>query len=236
MNNTFENTYLRGELITIEGKTYKTRTSFIYNDTNYLLVDDNKFSLLSLVDLGSSKAVISNYVSAKDIIIELSGNDKAEEKVIGKAIADGRRQADNLKASIKAYGDPRTFAQVEEVIQPKPLEVGELVYVNIDAPYCHSNTVTIGGWGYTIDSHFRVGLLKYLLVKSKFNLYSLLGFTGKKTKELTLLLEGQLTIEETMKALSCLVDVPVSEIRMSRMSGIEQSKQAAKQANKKYKL
>ena len=232
----FENTYLRGEVITIDGKTYKARTSFLYSNTNYVLVDDNKFNFISLINLDSKEVAIDNYVSAKDIIIELSGNNKTEEKIIGKSIADGRRQADDLKAYIRTNGDPRSFVEVVEVVQPTPLDIGGLVYCDVDAPYCHSNAITIDGLSYTIDSNFRVGLLKYLLVKTKFNLYSLLGLTGKKTKEMRLLFQGLLTIEESLRALSILLDVPVSDIRMSRMSGIEQSKQAARQANKKYKL
>lgn len=232
----FENTYLRGELITIDGKTYKARTSFSYSDTNYVLVDDNRFNFISLVNLDGKAIAISNYVSAKDLIIELSGNNKTEEKIIGKAIADGRRQADDLKAHIKVHGDTRSHVETAPSVTLTPLLIGELCYSDVDAPYVHSKPVLIDGWRYTIDSNFRVGLLKYLLVKNKFNLYSLFGLTGKKTKEMRLLFQGIVSIESTLKALSLLLEVPVNDVRVSRMSGIEQSKQAAKLANKKYKL
>ncbi len=194
--NDFEQTYLRGELVTLDnGKTYKARTAFEYKDNNYLIIDDGKYHFLSLLDLSSQEIVIESYISEKDLLIELSGKSKSEQSIIAKALGAGSEKIEKLKAYIKVNGDPRSFKQKVEVIDVIPLEVGRLAYVNVDAPYCQGDIISISDWSYKIDSNFRVRLIKYLIVKNKFNLYALFRITGKKSKELILLIQGGLSAE-----------------------------------------
>ena len=56
-----------------------------------------------------------------------------------------------------------------------------------------------------------------------YNISSIYRFTGKKSREVELLVSGLLSIEASIQELARLSQQPVSEVRASRLSGMAQS-------------
>ena len=231
----FDDIYLRGESVLINKVRYKAILAFNHKETNYLIVNDGKFNFFSLFNVDTDEIDIKNYMSEGSLLLAFSGDDMSEKQALKESLQAARDRVESFRGYTQNHVDPRN-KRVVEALDVKPPPTGKLVYINAEAPYTQSMNVEIDNWCYTIDSHLRIGLSKYLITKERYDFYSLFQFTGKKTKELTLLSKGQLSVEAILKGLSSFTGTSLSDIRLSRLSGVEQSKQASKLHNKQYKL
>ena len=231
----FDDIYLRGELVLINEIRYKAILAFNHKETNYLIVNDGKFNFFSLFNVDTGEVDIKNYISEGSLMLAFSGDDMTEKQSLKESLQAARDRIESFREYTQSHVDPRN-KKVVETPNVKPPTTNKLVYINAGAPYTQGMNVEIDNWCYTIDSHLRIGLSKYLITKERYDFYSLFQFTGKKTKELSLLSQGQLSVEAILKGLSSFTGSSLSDIRLSRLSGVEQSKQASKLHNKQYKL
>lgn len=235
--NKYKHVFIRDEQVVIGGCTYLAKEAFYFEEKHYLLVSDGKYNFHSLYDvteITSPKLIIENFMSIGEVVKEFTNACPIMRRSVNESMSINRDKASALRAM--SY-DPRKKL-VDVVKEERPPVVGDLLKLNVDAPYASGSRVLIGTEGIKtlevkVDSHLKLALHKYLIVTDlSYNMSSLYKFTGKKSREVEFLMGGLLSIEASIQELARLSQQPLSEVRASRLSGMAQS---SKPVNK-YKL
>lgn len=226
--NKYKHVFIRDEQVVIEGCTYLAKEAFFFEGEHYLLVSDGKYnfhSLYNVTKLTSPKLVIKNFMNVGEVVKEFTNACPIKRRAINESMQINRGKAEALRAM--SY-DPRKKL-VDTIKEERSRVVGDLLKLNVDAPYATGNKVLIDAEGIKalevkVDSHLKLALHKYLIVTDlSYNISSIYRFTGKKSREVELLVSGLLSIEASIQELARLSQQPVSEVRASRLSGMAQS-------------